>query len=395
MRTASAARTPRSASARPSPRTARSSAARPVVLMDCGAYGGEQIFLTTMTAHTLGGNYRLGSVRLVEPRRLHEHRAEPAPSAPATASTTPSRSSGTRTRSATRIGMDRWSSAAATSSATATSARRARSSRATCWARCSSGWRRCARQRPDRADGATAGSTAAPRRSAPGSSSSARPPRPSTSTPTAARRSSPPGVEIGSGSHGAVAAADRRRRLGMRPEDVVVRAADTDAGGFDLGVGGGRTTVSLGAASAAAGDEVRRKLLAAATDMLERRRRTSSSPTGASSIAGAPRRRHHHRRGRRARARSCRDRSPAPGRFTDPGVAAMPGCAAGHFIEAIDLPVFAVHDARSPSTRTRVTSRSSTTASCRTSAGRSTRARSTARSRAGSCRAWATRCTRS
>src|SRR5260221_12963942 len=36
-----------------------------VVLMDCGAYGGEQIFLTTMTAHTLGGNYRLGSARLV------------------------------------------------------------------------------------------------------------------------------------------------------------------------------------------------------------------------------------------------------------------------------------------------------------------------------------------
>ncbi len=30
-----------------------------VVLMDCGAYGGEQIFLTTMTAHTLGGSYRL------------------------------------------------------------------------------------------------------------------------------------------------------------------------------------------------------------------------------------------------------------------------------------------------------------------------------------------------
>src|SRR5215204_5712921 len=36
-----------------------------VVLMDCGAYGGEQVFLTTMTAHTLGGNYRLGAVRLV------------------------------------------------------------------------------------------------------------------------------------------------------------------------------------------------------------------------------------------------------------------------------------------------------------------------------------------
>src|ERR1700744_65293 len=35
-----------------------------VVLMDCGAYGGEQIFLTTMTAHTLGGNYKLGAVKI-------------------------------------------------------------------------------------------------------------------------------------------------------------------------------------------------------------------------------------------------------------------------------------------------------------------------------------------
>jgi len=35
-----------------------------VVLMDCGAYGGEQIFLTTMTAHTLGGNYKLGTVKI-------------------------------------------------------------------------------------------------------------------------------------------------------------------------------------------------------------------------------------------------------------------------------------------------------------------------------------------
>ena len=34
------------------------------VLMDAGAYGGEQVFLSTMTAHTLGGNYKLGSVKL-------------------------------------------------------------------------------------------------------------------------------------------------------------------------------------------------------------------------------------------------------------------------------------------------------------------------------------------
>ena len=41
--------------------------------MDCGAYGGEQIFLTTMTAHTLGGNYRLGAVRPLEPCDLYQH----------------------------------------------------------------------------------------------------------------------------------------------------------------------------------------------------------------------------------------------------------------------------------------------------------------------------------
>ena len=32
------------------------------------------------------------------------------------------------------------------------------------------------------------------------------------------------------------------------------------------------------------------------------------------------------------------------GAFTAPGTAAMPGCAAGHFIDAIDIPVHAVHD---------------------------------------------------
>ena len=49
--------------------------------------------------------------------------------------------------------------------------------------------------------------------------------------------------------------------LGLRPEDVIVRTADTDGSGYDVGVGGGRTTVSLGAASLAASVEVRRKLL--------------------------------------------------------------------------------------------------------------------------------------
>lgn len=41
--------------------------------------------------------------------------------------------------------------------------------------------------------------------------------------------------------------------LGLRPDDVVVRQADTDAAGYDVGIGGGRQPVSLGAASTGAG----------------------------------------------------------------------------------------------------------------------------------------------
>ena len=70
------------------------------------------------------------------------------------------------------------------------------------------------------------------------------------------------GVEIGSGSMVQSLPQIVANALGLRPEDVVVRAADTDAAGYDVGVGGGRTTVSLGAASLAACGEVREKLLA-------------------------------------------------------------------------------------------------------------------------------------
>ena len=183
-------------------------------------------------------------------------------------------------------------------------------------------------------------------------------------------------------------------QLGMRPEDVVVRAADTDAGGYDLGVGGGRTTVSLGAASAQAGDEVRRKLLDAAADMLETSPEDLVLADGHVEIAGAPSSRVTVLEVI-AHANAASGPISGTGSFTAPGTGAMPGCAAGHIIEALDMPVFAVHEcevAVDPDTgHVEVL----TTASCRMSAARSTRAPSTGRSRAGSCRAWATRCTRS
>ncbi len=59
--------------------------------------------------------------------------------------------------------------------------------------------------------------------------------------------------------------------LGLDPASVVVREADTDAAGLDVGVGGGRTTVSIGAASVSACVEVREKLLKTAAEMLQTR----------------------------------------------------------------------------------------------------------------------------
>ena len=99
------------------------------------------------------------------------------------------------------------------------------------------------------------------------------------------------GVEIGSGTMVQSLPQIVANELGLRPEDIIVRAADTDAAGFDLGVGGGRTTVSIGAASRAASIEVRAKAAG------HRRR-------DAADRAGPP----------RARKRPGRDRRPSRAR---------------------------------------------------------------------------------
>ena len=68
------------------------------------------------------------------------------------------------------------------------------------------------------------------------------------------------GVEIGQGTMMQALPQIVAAKLGIKPYNVIVKTADTDASGKDLGVGGGRTTVSIGAASAAC-EEVRKKLL--------------------------------------------------------------------------------------------------------------------------------------
>ncbi len=151
------------------------------------------------------------------------------------------------------------------------------------------------------------------------------------------------GVEIGSGTMMQSLPQIVAASLGIHPDSVIVKTADTDASGRDLGVGGGRTTVSIGAASAAACEEVRDKLLAVASEMLQTKAEDLELKNGRVEIKGRP--------GSGTTLLTVIghaevDFGPVSGSgaFTAPNIPAMPGCAAGHFIDAIDIPVFAVHD---------------------------------------------------
>ncbi|CDX32181.1 Aldehyde oxidase and xanthine dehydrogenase molybdopterin binding protein [Mesorhizobium plurifarium] len=151
------------------------------------------------------------------------------------------------------------------------------------------------------------------------------------------------GVELGQGTMVQALPQIVAYELGIHPDNVIVRPADTDAAGFDLGVGGGRTTVSLGAASRAAAADVRDQILKAAGALLQtvpdklvlRSGRVEIEGKEGSGMTIAQVVQHLHR---------TTGPVVGSGSFTNPGVPSIPGCAAGHFIDAIDIPVFNVHD---------------------------------------------------
>ncbi|MDQ0475205.1 xanthine dehydrogenase family protein molybdopterin-binding subunit [Labrys wisconsinensis] len=313
-----------------------------VVLMDCGAYGGEQIFLTTMTAHTLGGNYRLGAVRLAS-RAVYTNTAPNGAFRACNGVYNTFALERHTDEICAAIGMDRLAfrrrnvlgdgDLGATGQVfegdvlgpmldKMVALRAEKPSRA------------------PRAEGRLHG-----RASVVGTWFVFVGPSAATVNlnPDGSATLVTSGVEIGSGSMVQALPQIVAAELGLKPEDVVVRTADTDAAGYDVGVGGGRTTVSLGAASTAACVEVRRKMLKVAADMLETAPEDLVLAKGRVEIVGIP--------GSgvtiaeiAARAQSLTGPISGSGAFTGPGVAAMPGCAAGHFIEALDIPVFAVHD---------------------------------------------------
>jgi CO/xanthine dehydrogenase Mo-binding subunit len=313
-----------------------------VVLMDCGAYGGEQIFLTTMTAHTLGGNYRLGAVRLVS-RAIYTNTPPNGAFRACNGVYNTFALERHTDEICAAIGMDPLefrrrnvlghNDLGSTGQMFEGDVLKPMLDRMSEMRHASASKRHLAGDRLY-GRGTAVGtwfvfvgpSAATVHLNADGSATLV----------TA-------GVEIGSGSMMQSLPQIVANALGIRPDDVVVRPADTDAAGYDVGVGGGRTTVSLGAASLAACTEVRKKLLDVAAHMLEADPQDLVLRNGRVEIVGA--------QGSGASIAAVAQRAQAltgpisgSGSFTGAGVPALPGCAAGHFIEALDIPVFAIHE---------------------------------------------------
>lgn len=335
-----------------------------VVLMDCGAYSGEQPFLATMTAHTLGGNYRLGAVRLVS-RAIYTN----------TPPTGAFRAcNGTYCIFALERHTDEICAAIAMDPLDFRRRNVLGDGDLGATGQVFEGdVLRPMLERMDDLRTAPLEKTAPFARGPSGQPEVVHTRRPyqgrlpdgrlyGRSTvvgtwfvfvgPSAATVNLNPdgsatlvtsGVEIGSGSMMQALPQLVADALGLHPADVVVRAADTDAAGYDVGVGGGRTTVSLGMASSRACAEVRRKLLEVAADMIEAAPEDLILKNGQVYIQGVPKP-YVSIAQVAQRAQLVTGPISGSGAFTGAGVQAMPGCCSGHMIEALDMPVFAVHD---------------------------------------------------
>ncbi|WP_022728856.1 xanthine dehydrogenase family protein molybdopterin-binding subunit [Fodinicurvata sediminis] len=335
-----------------------------VVLMDCGAYGGEQPFLTTMTAHTLGGNYRLGAVRLVS-------RAVYTNTPPTGAFRACNGTYGTfalerhTDEICAAIGMDplefRRRNVLGDGDLGATGQvfqgdvlgpllarmETLRAAPVEETAPFAHGPRALPQIEPGATpyNGRLADGRLYGRATVVGTWFVFVGPSAATVNlnPDGSATLVTSGVEIGSGSMMQALPQLVAEALGLEPASVVVRAADTDAAGYDVGVGGGRTTVSLGVASHQACAEVRRKLLDIAADMVEAAPEDLILKGGQVYIQGVPEARVSIAQVAQ-RAQAVTGPISGSGAFTGAGTPAMPGCCAGHMIEALDLPIFTVHD---------------------------------------------------
>ena len=313
-----------------------------VVLMDCGAYGGEQIFLTTMTAHTLGGNYRLGAVRLAS-RAIYTNTAPNGAFRACNGVYNTFALERHTDEICAAIGIDPLAF----------------------------------RRRNVLGDG-DFGSTGqvfegdvlgpmldrmAELRTAKPSKRPMAGPRlygrattvgtwfvfvgPSAATINLNADGSATlvtsGVEIGSGTMMQALPQIVANALGLRPEDVIVRTADTDAGGLrcrrrrreNHGLARRREHGGLRGSPPQALGSCRGDAGVAPDDLVlaDGRVEIIGIKGSGATIAEVAQ-----------RAQRVVGPMSGSGSFTRPGVVAMPGCATGHFIDAIDIPVFAVHE---------------------------------------------------
>jgi CO/xanthine dehydrogenase Mo-binding subunit len=312
------------------------------VLMDCGAYGGEQIFLTTMTAHTLGGNYKLGSVKL-NSRAVYTNTPPNGAFRACNGVYNTFFLERHTDNICARIGMDPMEfrkrnvlgdgSLGATGQVFEGDVLRPMLER----------MEALREEVPDKR--AAAGNRLYGRAATVGTWFVFVGPSSATVNfnidGSATLVTS--GVEIGQGTMVQAMPQIVSAVLGIDPADVIVKTADTDASGRDLGVGGGRTTVSVGSAAKMAAERVREQVLEIASEMLQTPPAKLVLAKGRVEIAGRP------GSGMALteviqRAEALHGPVSAAGNFTAPGVPSLPGCAAGHFIGAIDIPVFTVHD---------------------------------------------------
>lgn len=313
-----------------------------VVLMDAGAYGGEQIFLTTMTAHTLGGNYRLENVRISS--RVVYTNTPPNGAFRACNGVYNTFALERHTDEICQaINMDRLEFRRKNVLGDKDLGSTGQVFEGDVLGPMLGKMADLVASKPDKK--AQAGDRLYGRATVVGTWFIFVGPSAATVNLNADGSATlvTSGVEIGSGSMMQSIPQIVADALGLEPKDVVVRQADTDGAGYDLGIGGGRQTVSLGAASLAASLDVKRKVLDIASEMLEASPEDLVMERGRVEIVGVE--------GSGVTVADVVKRAHAlvgplagNGSFTKPGVPAMPGCAAGHFIEAIDIPVFAVHD---------------------------------------------------
>lgn len=97
-------------------------------------------------------------------------------------------------------------------------------------------------------------------------------------------------AEIGTGAVTTGLVQIAAEELGVRPEDVVILDADTDAASYDAGAQGSRTTFNVGNAIREAAGVVRQQILATAAGLLEVDAADLELAEGTVRVAGAPER---------------------------------------------------------------------------------------------------------